>query len=69
MLLRPRKFLFKNRQKKRKFINSKLTSKLNYGQVGLKLLQPVKLFSKQMFRFKLYIKKGSRRSDKTGRKC
>lgn len=41
---------------------------LNYGQIGLKLLFPVKLFSKQMFRFKLFIKKGSKRSDKTRRK-
>lgn len=67
MLLRPRKFTHKNRQKKRSFFRSKI-NKLVYGQIGLKVLQPTRLFSKQMFRFKLFIKKGSRRSEKTYRK-
>lgn len=68
MLLRPRRFNFKNRQKLRKYNFPVLTTRLNYGQVGLKLLQPTRLFSKQMFRYKTFIKKGSKRSDKTGRK-
>ena len=68
MLLRPRRFPHKNRQKKRTYPSPILTHRLNYGQIGLKLLQPTRLFSKQMFRYKALIKKGSKRSDKTGRK-
>ena len=68
MLLRPRRFPHKNRQKKRTYPTPSLNYKLNYGQIGLRLLQPSRLFSKQMFRYKAFIKKGSKRSDKTGRK-
>lgn len=67
MLLRPRKFKFKNRHKKRSYLLPRVNS-LVYGQVGLKILQPIRLYSKQMFRFKLFIKKAARRSDKTSRK-
>ena len=67
MLLRPRKFNFKNKHKKRIFNTSKKT-KLHYGQAGLQLNQPLFLSSKQIFRFRLILKKSSRRSDNTGRK-
>ena len=54
-------------QKNRKIIHFK-HNKLNYGQVGLKLLQPLRLTSRHIFRFKLFLKKGSKRVDKTYRK-
>jgi len=68
MVLRPRKFKFKNRHKKRSFVKlSQKKIKLVYGQYGLVTMQPVKLYSKQIFRFKLFLKKGAKRADKTKR--
>nr|QPL15912.1 ribosomal protein L16 [Strombidium sp.] len=68
MVLRPRKFKFKNKQKKRSYIKiSQKPIKLVYGQYGLVTLQPLKLYSKQIFRFKLFLKKGAKRADKTKR--
>lgn len=67
MLLQPRKFKFKNRHKRRRFLYTK-TSKLIYGQAGLKILQPLWISNKQVFRYKLFLKKAARRSDKTSRK-
>lgn len=67
MLLRPRKFKYKNSHKRR-FFRFFTDSKFNYGYIGLRLLRPVRLNSKQIFRFKLFLKKSSRRSDKTLRK-
>ena len=64
MSLRPRKFIYKNIHKRRFFRFSKNT-KLLYGQIGLVLLQPLRLTSKQIFRYKLFLKKASRKSDKT----
>jgi len=64
----PRKFKFKNIQKRRKNIFIPRKSKLLYGQVGLTLLQPLRLKNKQILRIKLFIKKSSKRSDKTTRK-
>ena len=68
MVLRPRKFKFKNIQKRRKntFIPHK--GSLIYGQAGLILLQPLRLQGKQIFRFKLVLKKSARKSDKTNRR-
>ena len=68
MLLRPRKFSFKNRQKKRKFRPSKFhNTKLVYGHFGLQVLQPLRLTSRHIFRYKIFLKKGSKRTDKTRR--
>nr|YP_010049552.1 ribosomal protein L16 [Strombidium cf. sulcatum]QPL15957.1 ribosomal protein L16 [Strombidium cf. sulcatum] len=68
MILRPRKFNFKSRHKKRDNVRIKSSSiKLVYGQYGLLLLQPTQLYSKQLFRFKLFLKKGAKRVDKTRR--
>ena len=64
MLLRPRKFFYKNFQKKRSFTFFKRL-KLSYGIAGLYLLQPLKLTSKQIFKYKLFLKKSTRKSDKT----
>lgn len=44
------------------------SSHLIYGQVGLALLQPLRLNSRKIFRLKLFLKKAARRSDQTQRK-
>lgn len=67
MLLRPRKFFFKNKQKKRSLPKPKY-GKLLYGQFGLKTLQPLRLNNKQIFRYKIFLKKSVRRADKTNRR-
>lgn len=41
---------------------------LIYGQVGLVLLQPLRLNSRKIFRLKLFLKKAARRSDQTQRR-
>ena len=67
MLLNPRKFKNKNIFKKRSYVNFKRVS-LSYGQYGLRLLQPLWVSNKQVFRYKLLLKKAAKRSDKTSRK-
>ena len=66
MLLRPRKFIYKNIFKRRKFAKSK-NNFLKYGQFGIKTLQPIRLNNKQIFRIRLFLKKSSRKTDKTSR--
>lgn len=70
MLLRPRKFTYKNIFKRRFIRTSKLKSQisLTYGSSGLLILQPLRLNNKQIYRKKLLIKKGSRRADTSKRK-
>jgi len=68
MLLRPRKFRFKNFQKKRSIVLNFKENNFIYGQILLKILQPLRLTSKHLFRFKLFLKKGAKRVDKTSRK-
>ena len=68
MLLRPRKFSYKNSQKKRSINLTISDGKLRYGNHGVLLLQPFSITSKRLFRLKLFLKRASRRSDKTGRK-
>lgn len=70
MLLRPRKFNYKNIFKRRSLRKSKTfaTNKLSYGSIGLITLQPLRLNSKQIYRIKLLLKKGSRRSDTSKRR-
>jgi large subunit ribosomal protein L16 len=67
LLLRPRKFQYKNLHKHRRVINAKI-NKLTYGQYGLRILQPLWVNNKQIFRYKLFLKKAAKRSDKTSRK-
>lgn len=68
MLLRPRKFVFKNRRKIRNpFIRPRVNG-LVFGDTGLQLLQPLNITAKRLFRIKMQVKKGSRRVDKTSRK-
>ena len=67
MVLQPRRFKFKHRQKLRKTNSFFSNTKLRYGQVGLVLVQVLRLNSKRIFRIKLFLKKASRRGDLTRR--
>ena len=58
MLLQPRTFSYKKKQKSRtlmSFNNSYLNKNLNYGGAGLMILKPVHLTSSQLFKFKLFL--------------
>ena len=69
MVLQPRKFNFKVKQKKRRInFRSKPNNVLKFGQVGLILVSPFFINSKKIFRLKLFLKKSARRTDKTLRK-
>ena len=70
MLLQPRHFVYKRKQKNRSVLsfNSNYNQKyLRFGSSGLFLLRPAQLTSEQIFRFKLFLKKASKRSDYTRR--
>jgi hypothetical protein len=70
MLLQPRNFFYKRKQKSRSLIsfnNSYLKRKLNFGGAGLMLLKPVHLSASQIFRFKLFLKRAVKKGDKTRR--
>ncbi len=67
MSLRPNKFKFKNRHKHRRFVSSN-KSRLLYGHFALQTLQPLWVTGKQIFRYKIFLKKAVKRSDKTLRK-
>lgn len=68
MLLRPRKFNFKNRHKSRSLYSYPKNTGLLFGQAALQILQPMNISGKNLFRIKIFIKKGARRTDKTSRK-
>ena len=69
MVLQPRKFKFKVRQKVRKLSKIKSSQKkFMFGHVGLILNQPLRLNSKRLFRIKLFLKRAARRGDNTRRK-
>ncbi len=70
MLLQPRNFKYKRKQKSRtllSFNNSYLKKNLNYGGAGLMILKPVHLTASQLFRFKLFLKRAMKKSDRTRR--
>jgi hypothetical protein len=70
MLLQPRNFNYKRKQKNRSllsFNSSYLKKKLNFGDSGLMILKPVHLTASQLFRFKLFLKRAIKKSDKTRR--
>ena len=70
MLLQPRNFYYKRKQKNRSllsFNNSYLKKKLNFGGAGLMILKPAHLSAAQIFRFKLFLKRAVKKSDKTRR--
>lgn len=66
MLLQPRKFKHKSLQKNRR---SRKWSKhsLVYGTSGLKIQHSVRMSAKRIYRFKLFLKRAARKSDKTQR--
>jgi large subunit ribosomal protein L16 len=66
MLLQPRSFIFKKLHKHRTRIESK-NAMLRFGTAGLLLLQPTRLSSKHLSKFKLFLKRAMRKSDKTKR--
>ena len=66
MLLQPRKFKFKSRQKGRSVVSFK-DSRLRYGDAGLLTLQPLRMSSKQIFRLKIFLKKAVKKSEITKR--
>ena len=69
MLLQPRKIYSKSLHKKRNIKKQRLNRfRLSFGSVGISLLQPLRINSKKLFRLKLFLKRSSRRGDKTGRK-
>ena len=69
MLLRPRKFEYKNTFKKRTILKpSFLVKSLKFGTQGLIPVSNVVLTAQKMFRMNLLLKKSARRSDKTFRK-
>lgn len=70
MLLQPRNFFYKRKQKSRSLVsfnNSSLKKNLNFGGAGLMLLKPAQLTANQLFRFKLFLKRSARKSDRTRR--
>lgn len=68
MLLQPRNFFFKRKQKQRSLLSfNNSQSTLVFGGAGLMLLKPVQLTAGQIFRFKLFLKKASKKSERTRR--
>jgi hypothetical protein len=70
MLLQPRNFFYKRKQKSRSLLSfnkSCLRKTLNFGGAGLMLLKPVHLTANQLFRFKLFLKRAAKKSDYTRR--
>lgn len=66
MLLQPRKFVYKTKQKKRSRRTFK-KSNLVYGLQGLRLLQPYRTSAKRIFRMKIFLKRACRKPDLTRR--
>lgn len=68
MLLQPRTFIYKRRQKQRKCLSFNYnTNPLFYGSAGLMLLKPIQLTSNQLYRFKLFLKRASKKPEATKR--
>lgn len=67
MMLQPRKFKFKNKQKNRSVLKWR-TSSLNYGDCGLRVLRPVRISAKRIFRLKVFLKRAVKKSDLTKRR-
>lgn len=70
MLLQPRHFKYKKKQKNRSMLSFNINyhqKLLKFGSAGLMLLKPAQLTSNQISRFKLFLKRASRKSDYTRR--
>lgn len=66
MMLQPRKFKYKTRQKVRSASHPGVP-KMAYGSAGLILLRPFRISAKRIFRLKLFLKRSARKSDITRR--
>ena len=66
MMLQPRKFKFKTRQKRRSATAASKPTLL-YGSLALVLTRPMRISAKRIYRLKLFLKRSSRRSDITRR--
>ena len=67
ILLQPRKFVFKSKQKSRKVLTWRPETRLNYGDCGIKTIRPLRMSSRQIFRMKVTLKKAIRKPDLTKR--
>ncbi len=68
MLLQPRNFIFKKKQKNRRFLSfNSLHNNLSFGGSGLLLLRAIQLTAKQLSRFKLFLKRAMKKADRTRR--
>lgn len=68
MALQPKSFKSKKRQKKRTFLSFSRKYQLKFGNAGLLLTRPMVLTSTHLSKLKLFLKKATRRGDKTKRK-
>lgn len=67
MLLQPRNFKYKARQKSRRFLLARQSKFLTFGNSGLLILRPIFLTGPQINRLKLFLKRATKRSEKTYR--
>jgi large subunit ribosomal protein L16 len=67
LMLQPRKFKYKNRQKGRS-VQPWVGSRLTYGDCGLLSLQPLRMSAKQIFRLKVFLKRAVKKPDITKRR-
>lgn len=68
MIIQPRNFIWKKRQKKRSIIYSRNKINLFFGNNGLITLKPTNLTGVKIFRLKLFLKRSIKKPDKTHRK-
>ena len=68
MILQPKTFKSKKLQKNRKFRFFKNNFFFNFGTTGLFTTKPLFLTNKKIFKFKLILKRGIKKTDKTRRK-
>jgi large subunit ribosomal protein L16 len=66
--LQPKTFKSKKRQKNRKLLQFHYKKFLRFGDSGLLILRPILFTSIQLSRLKIFLKRASRRGDKTRRK-
>lgn len=67
ILLQPRHFKYKTRQKSRRFLIARQHKSLTFGNSGLLILSPIFITGPQIFRLKLFLKRATKRSEKTYR--
>lgn len=68
MPLQPKHFKSKKKQKKRSFLNFKRHYGLNFGAMGLMILSPLIFTASHLSKLKFFLKRASKKGDKTKRK-